>query len=120
LGGAPLYGLMSEQEIAAVWRTALDRFNEAERVLREWDVRNPYPAAREEDEDAWEMGHETVARPYNEAMKALEKFPAPDLQAVILKLGLLRIYLDGQDNEDELKPRLDSIARDLGRLAIPC
>jgi hypothetical protein len=118
---------MSEADAAlAVWLAALARFRETRLAFNDWKARNPYPASDQlpDDPDAaeaclleWEKGSEAVGGPYCEAVETLKALPAPNLEAVIVKLELVREALDGYSIERELAPFLETIEQDLRHLA---
>ncbi len=116
------------KDVRADWIAALARFRDAARAFDAWSASNPCPREDQFPEDAdadaidapfaeWEKGSDAVAGPYDEARDKLRALPAPDLDAVIVKLGMVRDRLEGHSVKRELGPYLQAIERDLRRLA---
>lgn len=112
----------------AAWLAAIERFRLARSAWMEWGARNPCPREGQLPEDLsmeeeaaifadWEKGSDAVSVPYDEAREALYALPAPNLDAVIVKLQLAREILVGWDVERELTPILQLVEQDLRRLA---
>lgn len=112
----------------AAWLAAIERFRQTRSAWAEWNSRNPYPKEGTlpkdldlEEEAAilanWERESEAVGGPYDEAREALYALPAPNLEAVIVKLQLAREILDGWDVQRELMPILQLVEQDLRRIA---
>jgi hypothetical protein len=112
----------------AAWLAAIERFRQARSAWMEWGARNPCPREGQLPEDLsmeeeaaifadWEKGSDAVSVPYDEAREALYARPAPNLDAVIVKLQLAREILVGWDVERELTPILQLVEQDLRRLA---
>jgi hypothetical protein len=110
----------------AAWEAALQRFREAARARDIWNEQNPFPqpgawpddpAAERTAAQRWEQDVEIVNGPYSDAADALRAMPAPSLEAVIVKLALVRSALDGYEVERDLDPFIRSIERDIERLA---
>jgi hypothetical protein len=112
----------------AAWLAAIERFRQARSAWMEWNGRNPSPRESLLSEDLsvedqaaifadWEKGSDVVSAPYDEAREALYALPAPNLDAVIVKLQLAREILAGWDVERELTPILQLVEQDLRRLA---
>lgn len=107
------------------WLAAIERFRLCRSAWLEWKSRNPYPTEYTLPDDAegqmdlvlkWEKGSETVAAPYSDSVDLLQSLPAPNLDAVIVKLQLVREALQGHTVEAELTPVLHLIEQDLCRI----
>ncbi|MEE4450526.1 hypothetical protein [Novosphingobium resinovorum] len=119
---------MAERDnMIAAWLAAIERFREARRALDEWKANNPYPGTDLKSEDfddanaqvtRWEKGADAFGVPYQEAVEALHALPAPNLDAVIVKVQLAGEDVRGQDIEDRLSPILQTIEQDLRRLVV--
>lgn len=116
------------KDVRAEWTAALARFRDAAGAFDAWNARNPCPREDQlpDDYDAeaidacfaeWERGSDAVAGPYDEARDRLRALPAPDLDAVLVKLDMVRDRLEGHLVKRELAPYLQAIERDLRRLA---
>jgi hypothetical protein len=116
------------KDVRADWIAALGRFRNAARAFDAWNAHNPCPREGQLPDDAdadaidacfaaWEKGSDAVAGPYDKARDKLRALPAPDLDAVIVKLGMVRDRLEGHSVKRELAPYLQAIERDLRRLA---
>lgn len=112
----------------AEWIAALTCFRDAARAFDAWNARNPCPREDQLSDDAdadaidacfaeWENGSDAVAGPYDDARDKLRRLPAPDLDAVIVKLDMVRDRLEGHSVKRELAPYLQAIESDLRRLA---
>lgn len=112
----------------AAWLAAIERFRLARSAWMEWNGRNPSPREGQLPEDLsmeeeaaifadWEKASDAIGGPYDEARGALYALPAPNLEAVIVKLQLAREILVGWDVERELAPILQLVEQDLRRLA---
>ncbi|MDF0546067.1 hypothetical protein PX699_27290 [Sphingobium sp. H39-3-25] len=111
--------------IITTWLAAIARFRQARAAWLEWKSRNPYPTRDILPDDIeqqraflaeWELGSEGVGGPYTDAVDTLQSLPAPNLDAVIVKLQLVREALEGHTVEGELTPVLQLIERDLRRI----
>ncbi|WP_314716982.1 hypothetical protein [Sphingobium yanoikuyae] len=118
--------MASQQDsIIAAWLTAIERWREARRALGEWRTTNPYPSAdlsrQDHDEAAgalsrWEQGNDRFAPAYGDAVDALVSLPAPNMDAVIVKLQLAREAL-AEGLEDSVAPIVEAVEWDLRRLS---
>ncbi|WP_313802575.1 hypothetical protein [Sphingobium sp.] len=118
---------VSDMMITA-WITAIERFRQARSAWMKWNGSNPSPPEDPLPEDMsieeeaaifadWEKGSDAARGPYDEACETLYALPAPNLEAVIVKLQLVREVLEGRDVELELAPILQLVEQDLRRLA---
>lgn len=118
--------MASQQDsMIAAWLTAIERWREARRALGEWRTTKPYPCADLLPEDygdaadalsRWEQGNDRFAPAYGDAVDALVALPAPNVDAVIVKLQLAREAM-AEGLEDSVAPILEAVEWDLRRLS---
>jgi len=116
------------EPMIAAWLVAIDRLRRARSGWLEWAGRNPCPIAVHFSEDfdeqaaaamveSWEKGSDAVGGPYDEARETLLALPAPNLEAVIVKLQLVRETLETSDEDHMVTPALERIEEDIRWLA---